>query len=163
MLKPIPILCVLSLFLVPAVYAQTPAASEAKPVTQEQTPSSQSTQPALPVLRQYRGVKLNMTADEVKAAMGQPVRSNKDQEEYKLSGDDLMTVHYDTQGKVKTIQLYFSDASHAPGWKEVIGDAEIQQNASGSRFARVTVPAENFWVTMFQSQNGTVTTITISR
>jgi hypothetical protein len=41
--------------------------------------------------------------------------------------------------------------------------AEIAQNEGGSKHARAVVSEENFWVTMFQSKDQSVTTITISR
>jgi hypothetical protein len=74
-----------------------------------------------------------------------------------------MTVHYDDKGDVKTVQLYFADPAHAPKWTEVVGDAEIQEKSTGSKYARAVNEKENFWVAMFQSNTGAVTTITLSR
>jgi hypothetical protein len=42
-------------------------------------------------------------------------------DEFKLGGSDLMTVHYDDKGAVKTIQLYFTNPAHAPKWTQVVG------------------------------------------
>ena len=71
-------------------------------------------------------------------------------------------MHYDNDA-VKAIQIRFTSGKNAPSWKDVVGNAEIQQNENGSKFARVVVTAENFWVSMYQSKDGVITSITISR
>lgn len=125
----------------------------------EQTQAAQ----ARPLMREYRGVKLGVAREQVKAAMGGAARAEKDLEEFKLGGGDLMTVRYDEKGAVKTIQLYFTDSDRAPKWADVVGAAEIQEKTTGSKYARAENKEENFWVTMFQSKSGAVTTITLSR
>jgi len=111
------------------------------------------------VMREFRGIKLGMKPDEVHTAMGKPGKTDENIEEFSLGGDDLLTINYDN-GTVKAIRLYFTDAKKVPAWTEVVGDTEIKQNDSGAKFARRV--EENFWVSMFQNKDGTVTTITIS-
>ncbi|MEO6724613.1 MAG: hypothetical protein ABIP14_04860 [Blastocatellia bacterium] len=163
-------LFILALFVTLALHRQTPSATKAQQPQQPQQqsqpqvqPPAQPAQQALPVLREYRGIKLGMNREQVKAAMDKTSHTGKDWDEFKLGNDDLMTVRYDDQGAVKTIQLFFTDASRAPAWKEAIGSAEVQQQSNGSKVARAVIKDENFWVTMFQSSSGAVTTITISR
>lgn len=114
------------------------------------------------VMREYKGVRLGMKSEEVQAALGKPENKSEASEEYKLSGDDTLTVHYDS-GLVKALMFYYSDAKNAPTWKDVVGDAEVKVNENGSKFAKVEVSAEKFWVLMYQNKTGTTTTITISR
>ncbi|HZS07637.1 MAG TPA: hypothetical protein VFD58_22570 [Blastocatellia bacterium] len=147
----------LALSATPALYAQTPASPE-----RQQAPT-QAAQPAPPVLHEYRGVRLGLTAEQVRGVMGKASRTGEGMDEFKLGDGDLITVYYDAKGAVRTIELYFTDAARAPAWTEVVGNAEIQSQPSGSKFARVVVSDENFWVTMYRSKSGTVTTITISR
>jgi len=113
-------------------------------------------------MREYHGVKLGMKTDDVHTAAGKPETTGENQEEYKIGGDDLMTVHYDS-GVVKSIQLYFADAKHAPAFKDVVGDVEITQTDTGARRARRDMTSEKFWVSMFQNKDASVTTVTISR
>ncbi|MEP7336171.1 MAG: hypothetical protein ABI977_00275, partial [Acidobacteriota bacterium] len=124
---------------------------------------SPASSPALPVLHEYRGVKLGMNRNQVKAAMDKPSNNDKDWDEFKLGDGDLMTVRYDEQNAVKTIQLYFTDSSRAPAWTEAVGSTEFQEQPNGSKVARAVIKEENFWVTMYQNKSGSVTTITISR
>jgi hypothetical protein len=166
MFRLLTILFALALCGASALYAQTPTMPDAQqPQKAEQSQQLQKAQapPILPVLREYRGVKLGMGREQVKAVMGGPAQVEKDWDEFKLGSGDLMTVRYDDKEAVKTIQLYFTDPAHAPKWAEVVGDAEIQEKSTGSKFARAMNSAENFWVTMFQSKSGAVTTITLSR
>jgi hypothetical protein len=113
-------------------------------------------------MREYHGVKLGMKTEDVHTAAGKPETTGENQEEYKIGGDDLMTVHYDS-GVVKTIQLYFADVKHAPAFKDVVGDVEITQTDTGAKRARRDMTSEKFWVSMFQNKDASVTTVTISR
>lgn len=114
------------------------------------------------VMREFRGIKLGLKTDAVHTALGKPESASEEREEYKLSDDDTLTVHYDG-GAVKAIQIRFTSAKNAPSWKDVVGNAEIQKNENGSKFARVVVTADNFWVSMYQGKDGATTSITISR
>lgn len=147
-----------ALVLCPALFAQTPATAEPQRPQRPQTALQ-----VLPPMREYRGVKLGMNRDAVKAAVGKTSRAAMDWDEFKLGGGDLMTVRYNDKDYVKTIQLYFTNPDRAPKWTEVVGNAEIQEKPTGSKYARAVNKEENFWVTMFQSNTGAVTTVTLSR
>jgi hypothetical protein len=114
------------------------------------------------VMSEYKGVKLGMKRDAVKAAMGNPAESSDTSDDFKLTGDDTMTVHYEN-GEVKAIQLAFLNHEHAPAWKDVVGDAEVSELANGAKTARKTMEAEHFWVSIYQTKDGSSTRITISR
>jgi hypothetical protein len=114
------------------------------------------------VMSEYKGVKLGMKRDAVKTAMGNPASSSDTSDDFNLTGDDKMTVHYDNE-EVKAIQLAFSDPKNAPSWKEVVGDAEVNETSNGAKTARKIMEAEKFWVSIYQSKDGATTRITISR
>jgi hypothetical protein len=140
--------------------AQQPAPETAPPAA----PTSVTTAPpaGAKVMRDYRGVKLGMKAEEVRAAMGKAELSQPDKDRFIIKGDDRLTVYYDG-GAVKAIQLYIVDPKNAPAWADVVGDAEIIEMESGAKRARRDVPEEGFWVSMYQSKDGAMTTVTISR
>jgi len=138
----------------------TPSAA---PISLQPLSSDTATWPQeIKVMREFRGVKLGLKADAVRTALGKPENTSENREEYKLSDDDILTVHYDN-GAVRAIQLRFTSGKNVPSWKDVVGETAIQQNENGSKVARVVVTAENFWVSMYQNKEGTVTSITISR
>jgi hypothetical protein len=164
MFRLLAILFTLALWGAPALQAQTPGAAESQRSQEEQRQTPPEAMPeAAPVMREYRSVKLGMNREDVKAVMGETSQAGQDWDEFKLGGGDLMTLRYDAEGVVKTIQLYFTNPERAPKWIEVVGNAEIQQKPTGSKYARAVNKEENFWATMFQSKNGDVTTITLSR
>lgn len=154
------VLLALMLFSAPALLAQTPDTPQANGSSSEEAAEAPN---ALPVMSEYRNVKLGMSREQVSSAMGKAKQKGEGWEEFDLDNGNLMTVRYDDKGVVKTVQLYFSDSSQAPSWTEVVGNAEIEERPDGSKFARAVAPGENYWVTMFQSKSGAVTTITLSR
>ncbi|HEX9000668.1 MAG TPA: hypothetical protein VGB07_12255 [Blastocatellia bacterium] len=113
-------------------------------------------------LHEFRGVKLGMKREAVQAAMGKPENTSEDSDDFKLTGDDTMTVRYDN-GEVKAIQLAFLDPKNAPAWKDVVGDAEVNEMANGARISRKVMADEKYWVSIYQSKDGSTTRITISR
>lgn len=114
------------------------------------------------VMNEYKGVKLGMKRDAVKAALGNPANSSDTSDDFSLTGDDTMTVHYEN-GEVKAIQLAFLDPKHAPAWKDVVGNAEVSELPNGAKTARKTIETEKFWVSIYQTKDGASTRITISR
>ncbi len=161
------ILLAMTLLIAPMVMAQDSSTEQTQQESQskQQEPIQQQMPEPVKVMREFHGVKLGMTAGEVEGLLGQPARVDKKRNsaEYKLDGGDLMTIHYNKQQTVKIIQLYFTDANRAPKFEDVVGDIEIKQRANGSKYARRVVSEEKFWVTMYQSKSGAVTTVTISR
>lgn len=114
------------------------------------------------VMREYRGVVLDMKQADVQAKLGKPSQSSEGADEYKLEGEDMLTVRYENGG-VTAIQLLLFDAKKAPPFSEVVGDAQVEQNDSGRKLARKVLTAEKFWVSMSQNKDATMTTITIKK
>jgi hypothetical protein len=114
------------------------------------------------VLKEFRGVKLGMKADAVKAALGKVEEGSSESREEYVSNDAAITIHYDA-GAVRAIQVQYLDTAKAPNWADVVGDAPIEEMANGAKTARKVVNAENYWVSMYRSKDGTVVRITISK
>ena len=114
------------------------------------------------VMQEFRGVRLGMKRDQVVAALGKPQSPGDTREDFSFDGDNQATIHYEN-GEVRAIQISFVNQNKIPGWTEVVGDAEVNQMENGAKFARKVVAAEHFWVSMYQSKDGSVTRITISR
>lgn len=152
------LLCVLTLGVanVAPAYAQEPKQEPASPPPAAQPAAN------VKVMREYKGVKLGMKRDQVRAIMGKTELEEKDKDRFIIKGDDRLTVYYDND-QVKSIQLYIVDAKNAPSWADVVGDAEVVQMESGAKHARREVSEEKFWVSMYQSKDGSITTVTISR
>jgi hypothetical protein len=150
--------------LTPLTTQQKDPPTSGSVVTQQegQTAIVSASPKEIKAMREFRGIKLGMKRDEVRDALGKPELSDKDQDSFKIGGDDRLTTHYDNDS-VKVIQLYFFESKKIPDWVDVVGDTEIEERPDGSKIARVEIPEENFWISMFQGKSGDVTTITISR
>jgi hypothetical protein len=140
-----------------ALFGQSLQSAESSGKQEPQDPAAADVK----VLREYRGIKLGLKRDAVRSAMGKPENQSDNSEDYKLTGDDLMTVHYDNN-EVKAIQLQFLDAKNAPAWDTVVGDAEVTQLEHG-KTARKVVAKENFWVSIYQNKDASITRVTISK
>jgi|GEM_PF-1102194 len=149
-----------TLFILSGLALYTLSATPASARQPSQAGAAPAASHAAKVMREFRGVKLGLKTEAVHTALGKPESTGDNREEYIIGGDDRLTVHYEN-GAVKAIQLYFANPKNAPAWAEVVGDAEIKQTESGAKHARVIVNEEKFWVSMFQSKDSTVTTITI--
>ena len=114
------------------------------------------------VLSEYRGVQLGMKQAEVRTKLGNPASASDGADEYKLSGDDLLTVRYEG-GSVNAIQVMILDAKNAPPFNEVVGDAPVEQLDNGRKTARKVMEVEKFWVSMSQSKDASMTNITIKK
>ena len=114
------------------------------------------------IMREYRGVTLDMKQADVQAKLGKPSQGSESTDEFKLEGEDLLTIRYEN-GVVTAIQLLLFDAKKVPPFNEVVGDATIEQSESGRKTARKVLDAEKFWVSMSQNKDATMTTITIKK
>lgn len=114
------------------------------------------------VMHEYKGVRLGMSRDQVKEVAGKPSDSTDTSDDFKLTGEDMMTIHYENN-MVKAIQIAFFDIKNVPEWKTVVGDAEVNHSDSGARHARKVMADDNYWVSIWQNKDGSMTRITISR
>lgn len=150
----------LKVFLAVGVFAFSAQVVEPSPLFLKTT--FQGSKGSEKVMREFHGLKLGMKRDAVLAAAGKPENSSDNSDDFKLTGDDTMTVHYDN-GEVKAIQIAFLDAKNAPAWNDVVGDAEVNELANGAKTSRKTMTDEKFWVSIYKSQDGSIIRITISR
>src|SRR5262245_56228903 len=91
-----------------------------------QAASQDTASQKIKVMHEYKGISLGLKRAQVRESLGKPENSTDNSDDYKLGGDDLMTVHYEND-MVKAIQLAFFDPKNAPVWKDVVGDAEVNE------------------------------------
>lgn len=126
-------------------------------VANGQTGHSQAQQP---LYREYRGVRLGMTAEEARAKLGVPSMKSDEQDFYVLSANETAQVVYAEQ-KVVTISTDYTSGIGAPDYKSVVGEGLLQR-PDGSLFRMVLYDSERFWVSYNKSASVMpVVTITI--
>jgi outer membrane protein assembly factor BamE (lipoprotein component of BamABCDE complex) len=130
--------------------AQTQKASNAQPTQQ-------------PLYSDYKGVRLGMTAQEVRAKLGKPAMAAEDQDYYIISQTETVQIAYDAAHKVKAISVDFLEGIGAPDYKAVVGP-DIETSPDGSMHKMVFYESLGFWVSYSRSVSGVPTvSITIQR
>ena len=126
-------------------------------VAKGQTGPSQVKQP---LFREYRGVRLAMTAEEARAKLGVPAMKSDEQDFYVFSANETAQIVYAAQ-KVVTISTDYTGGIGAPDYKSVVGEGLLQR-PDGSLFRMVLHDSERFWVSYNKSASEVpVVTITI--
>jgi outer membrane protein assembly factor BamE (lipoprotein component of BamABCDE complex) len=112
--------------------AQTQKA-EHKPA-QAAPPAAQSEEPRY---REYRGVRLGMTAAEVRVALGTPKESEGRQEFYALSDTEMAQVFYDARRSVWAVTVsYLGGQGKAPTPEQIFG-GPVEVKPDGSIYKMV--------------------------
>lgn len=114
-----------------------------------------------PLYREYRGVRLGMTATEVRAKLGEPAMKSDEQDFYVISANETAQIAYAAQ-KVVTISTDYPGGVAAPDYRHVVGEGMLLQRPDGTVFKMVMYDAERFWVTYSKSATTSpIITITI--
>ena len=109
--------------------------------------------------REYRGVRLGMTAAEVRAKLGKAALETDEQDYYVVSANESAQIMYRDQ-KVFMISTDYTDGVGAPDYRSVVGD-RLLQRPDGSLFSMVRIDAERVWVSYNKSAT-TVPVVTIT-
>ena len=122
---------------------------------------SDSTMELQPVFKEYRGIKIGMTADEVRKLVDKLRDKGETQDFFVLSDTETAQVFYDKDGKVRAISIdYLGKGSDPPMPVEVLGE-EIQPNSDGSMYGRKRYPSAGFWIA-YNRTAGDDPTVTIT-
>jgi hypothetical protein len=103
-----------------------------------------------PLYREYRGVRLGMTAAEARAKLGEPVMKSNEQDYYVLSANESAQIVYDAFQKVVTISTDYTGGVGAPDYRTVVGTGLLEK-PDGALFRMVHYDAEGFWVSYNKS------------
>lgn len=128
-------------------YAQntSSASGQEQVATVAASPRNNSAAANLPVYTAYRGVKIGMSADEVRGKLDQ-IKKGDRQDLLVFSQSETAQIYYDDKGKVSAISIdYFGDVSKAPAPDAVLG-VPLQAKADGSMYQLNRYPEAGYWV-----------------
>ena len=114
-----------------------------------------------PVYREYRGVRLGMTAAEARAKLGEPVMKSNEQDYFVLSATETTQIAYDAFQKVVTISTDYTGGVGAPDYRSVVGDGTLLQKPDGTLFRMMQYDSAGMWV-IYNKSAGTVPVVTIT-
>lgn len=131
------------LVVLSVVQAQTPARrAPQRPQAAAPAPAPQET----PVFRDYRGVTVGASMQDVRARLGQPAEAQNRQDFYVFSAAESVQIFYDAQNAVMGLSInYLGEGSGAPTPEQVLGSS-ITPNADGSLYKVVRYEGARFWV-----------------
>ena len=99
----------------------------------------------VPVFADYRGIKIGMTADEVRGKI-EGVKKGDGQDFLTASEHESAQIYYDDKGKVMAISIdYIGDNNGAPTPEKVLG-ATIEAKPDGSMYQLNRYHDAGYWV-----------------
>jgi hypothetical protein len=128
------LLTVATLVLLSAVSAQTTAPRPQPPVAQPVPPAAQRTEP---VYREYRGVQIGISKDQVRQKLGTPGDVTDRQDFFNINGAESAQIFYDAQARVMAVSVnYLGNGSGAPAPEKIFG-APVEPAADGAVYRLV--------------------------
>jgi hypothetical protein len=107
--------------------------------------ASSATAASVPVFADYHGIKIGMSADEVRAKVD-GIKKGEGQDFLSASEHESAQIYYDDKGKVTAISIdYIGDNSGAPKPEAVLG-ATIEAKPDGSMYQLNRYHDAGYWV-----------------
>jgi hypothetical protein len=132
------------------------------PKTMAPTQTAASTAEAdTPLLREYRGVTLGMTAEEARKKLGEPTDKSDAQDFYTFSETESAQIFYDGSRKVMAISAHYTGgATGTPDAKAVLG-TDVPAKEDGSAYKMVEYKRAGCWVS-YSRTAGDAPIVTVS-
>jgi hypothetical protein len=124
-------------------------------------PARGGAQAQQPLYREYRGVRLGMTATEVRTKLGEPALKSDEQDFFVISANETAQIAYNAAQRVMTISTDYAGGIGAPDYRTAVGEGMLLTRPDGSVFKMAMYDSERFWVT-YNKSAATVPTVTIT-
>lgn len=117
----------------------------------------------LPVLQDYKGIKIGMTASEVREKLGKAQSDDKDGFLYVFSDDESAQILVDGDQKVRTLSIMYGGDNQKPmKFEEIFGkDVEPEKQAGGAIYKLVKYEQAGYWISYNRMAGDKPTTILV--
>ena len=114
--------------------------------------------------KEYRGVQLGMSADEVRKKLGSPKDKGDEQDFFVFGDNESAQIVYDSTHKVVTISADFlSTEASVPTCKQVLG-SEAEAKADGSVYKMVRFTKAGYWLSYNRTAGASpMTSVTLQK
>jgi hypothetical protein len=149
------------LMLITLILLAATSAATTRAQTQRRAAHSTSTAPVQqPLYSEYRGVRIGMTAAEVRTKLGEPLQKADDGDFYAFSDKETAQIAYDASHIVKTISVDYVGGVGAPDYKAIVG-SDVEVKPDGAIYKVVRYDALGLWV-YYNRTAGAAPTVTIT-
>jgi len=117
----------------------------------------------MPVLIDYKGIKIGTTAEEVRDKLGKAKIDDKDGFFYEISDEEFAQIRLDGDKKVRLVSItYLNKNEHTPKYADVFGaETPDATKPDGSIYNLVRYPEAGYWVA-YSRTAGEKPTVTVT-
>lgn len=133
--------------------------------TQTRQEKVAGTDPATePAFKDYKGVRIGMSADEVAEKLGEPAVKEENEEVFLISDFEMAQVSYDRVGGVNAISItYTAEHPNPPAALAVLGE-DVAADADGRIYKLIRYPELSYWIAYSRSAGeAPVVSVTINK
>lgn len=116
-----------------------------------------------PELKDYRGVRIGMSGDEARRALGGSDAVQSKRDVFLISDNEMAQLFFEKDGTVKAISITYLPQSKAPDAIAILG-VDVPANPDGRVYKLVRYPDAGYWVSYNRTTgDAPIVTVTIKK
>ena len=101
---------------------------------------------AEPAFKDYKGVRIGISADEVAEKLGEPAVKDENEEVFLISDFEIVQVSYDKAGGVSAVSItYSAEYANPPTPVAILGE-DVAADTDGRVYKLIRYPELGYWV-----------------
>lgn len=99
-----------------------------------------------PVMKEFRGISIGMTSDEIRKKLGNPTDKGDEQDFFVINEYETIQVVYDKSHKVSALSFDFSTGARDVPDPKIVFGLDVEAKADGSIYKMVRYPKAGYWL-----------------